>query len=191
MEARSVPPSPICWLRAVTGASIPPGDAGPEISIALEPQDAVKSRKIIPQQSLMRSGPLEVGIPYRICLWKGMAVILDAYEELSRRILVPGEEDGVPDNLDEEAKRLVDPPDEAQETTYGARAREEIDLLGLEILVLRQEVTLVLLSLRGSSSGVQAGGAPILSDTLADGNEAREDNARNQYGRLITVQPAE
>lgn len=49
-----------------------------------------------------------------------MAVILDAYKELSRRILVPGEEDGVPDHLDEELKPLVDPPDEAQEATYSA-----------------------------------------------------------------------
>lgn len=68
-----------------------------------------------------------------------MAVTLDAYKELSRRILVPGEEDGVPDHLDEEPKRLINPPDEAQETAHGARAREEVDLLGLEILVLRQE----------------------------------------------------
>ena len=68
-----------------------------------------------------------------------MAVTPDAYDELSRRILMPGEEDGVSDRFDEEAKRLIDPPDETQETTQGTRACEKIDLLGLQILVLLQE----------------------------------------------------
>lgn len=68
-----------------------------------------------------------------------MAVTLDTYKKLSRRILMPGEEDGVSNHFDEEPKWLVDPPDKTQETTQGTRAREEIDLLSLQILVLRQE----------------------------------------------------
>ena len=68
-----------------------------------------------------------------------MAVILNACKELSRRTLVPGEEGDVPDHLNEEPKWLVDLPGEAQETAHGARASEEVDLLGLEILSFCQE----------------------------------------------------
>lgn len=75
----------------------------------------------------MEHGALDVGIPHR------------THNELSRRILVPGEEDGVPSHLDEGPKRLVDSLDRAQETAHGARAREKVGLLDLEILAICQE----------------------------------------------------
>lgn len=81
----------------------------------------------------MRHGPLNVGIPCCIRLRKGMAAFLNAYKELSRRIRVLDAEDGVPDHL-EEINWPLDQPDEAQETTDGARAREKIDLLVLKIV---------------------------------------------------------
>lgn len=61
-------------------------------------------------------------------------VSLNAHKVLGWRFLVPDEEDGILDHLGEGEKRLVDPPDEAQETTHGARARGKIDLLGLGIV---------------------------------------------------------